>query len=157
MLVGCVVGKNIIINKFLILYVYKHKTSRSRVPRRIILNMVNKCVTNCTSGYATGEKKPSFLFPEDEELSKKWIDFVNSKNWTPTKYYVLCIDYFHDKFIKHGKSRWKLNLELYPVPTIHPCVNSQSSLLNTSKVPRQSPRKRTLSEPDEFEVFINRY
>ena len=38
------------------------------------ISMVNKCAaTNCTSPYATGEKKPSFLFPEDEELRKKWI------------------------------------------------------------------------------------
>ena len=48
--------------------------------------MVNECVvTNCTSGYATGEKNPSFLFPEDEELRKKLIYFVNRKNWASTK------------------------------------------------------------------------
>ena len=35
------------------------------------------------SGYATGEKKLSFLFPEDEELRKKWIYFVNRKNYNP--------------------------------------------------------------------------
>ena len=119
--------------------------------------MVNECVvTNCTRGYATGEKNPSFLFPEDEELRKKLIYFVNRKNWAPTKYFVVCIDHFHDKFITHGKSRCKLNWELHPVPTIHPCVNSQPSLLNTPKVLRRSPRKRALSEPDEFEVFTNR-
>ena len=60
MLVGYVVCKNIIIPKFLTLYVYKHKASRSRIPRLITLctcyiNMVNKCVVaDCTSGYATG-------------------------------------------------------------------------------------------------------
>ena len=67
--------------------------------------MVNKCVvTNCTSGHATGEKNPSFLFPEDEELRKKWIYFVNRKNSAPTKYSVACIGPFHDKFVKHRKS-----------------------------------------------------
>ena len=67
--------------------------------------MVKKCVvTTRTSGYATGEKKQSSLFPEDEKLRKKWIYFVNRKNWAPTKYSVACIDHFHDKFIKHGKS-----------------------------------------------------
>ena len=53
--------------------------------------MVNKCfVTNLTSGYASGEKKPSFLFPE--ELCKKLIYFVNPKNWTLTKHSVACIN-----------------------------------------------------------------
>ena len=55
--------------------------------------MVNKCfVTNFTSGYASGEKKPSFFFPEDEELCKKLIYFVNPKNWALTKYSVACIN-----------------------------------------------------------------
>ena len=67
--------------------------------------MVNKCVvTNCASRYTTGEKNPSFLFLENKELCKKWIYFVNCKNWAQTKYSVVCIDHFHDKFIKHGKS-----------------------------------------------------
>ena len=66
--------------------------------------MVNKCVvTNYTRDYPTGEKKPFVLFPKDEERRKKWIYFVNRKNWTPTKYSVVCIDHFHDKFIKTWK------------------------------------------------------
>ena len=81
--------------------------------------MVNKfVVTNCTSGYATGEKNPPFLFPEDEELRKKWIYFINGKYWTPTEYYAVCIYHFHDKFIKHGKSGCKLNWESIHVLTV---------------------------------------
>ena len=53
------------------------------------------------------------------------------------------------------KSRCILNWELHPMPTIRLCVNSQLLLLNTPNVPRRSPRKRALSEPDEFEVFTN--
>ena len=53
-------------------YVYKHKTLRSRIPRQIILYILStwliNVVINCASGYATGEKKPSSLFPEDEDL-----------------------------------------------------------------------------------------
>ena len=34
--------------------------------------MVKKCVvTNCTSGYAIVEKKPSSFLPENKELRKK--------------------------------------------------------------------------------------
>ena len=69
---------------------------------------------------------------------------------------IVCMDHFHYKFIKLGKSRCKLNWELHPIPTIHPCVNSQSSLLNTPKVPMRSPGKRALPEPDESEVVKNR-
>ena len=148
MLVGYVVCKSTIATKFLILYVYNHKTSRSRIPRPIILYIqdLNRCVaTNCSSGYTTGDKKPSFLFPEDEELCKKWIYFSNRKNCAPTKYSVVCIVRLHDKFIKHGKSWCKLNWELYPVPTIHRRVNSQPSPLNASKVPRRSPEKKSIA------------
>ena len=50
------------------------------------IKMVNKCVViNWTSGHATGDKKPAFLLPEEEELHKKLIYFVNRKNWAPTK------------------------------------------------------------------------
>ena len=81
MLLGYVVCKNDIMTKFLILYIYEHKTSRSRIPRQIIflyyINVVNKCVvTNCANDYATGKKKSSFLFPEDEALRKKFISLI---------------------------------------------------------------------------------
>ena len=43
--------------------------------------MVDKCVVvNCTSGYITGKKIPSFLFPEDHDVRSKWIYFVNRKD-----------------------------------------------------------------------------
>ena len=42
--------------------------------------MINKCViTNCASGYGTGEKKPPSP-AQDQELCKKWIYFVNCKD-----------------------------------------------------------------------------
>ena len=62
--------------------------------------MVNNCiVTNCTSDYVTGEKKPSFLFPKDKDICKKWIYFVNHKKLCPDN-----ISHFHHKLIKRGKS-----------------------------------------------------
>ena len=54
--------------------------------------MVNKCVvTNCTSGYATGAKKQSSLFPEGEDLCKKWIYFANRKNCAPAIHTALYV------------------------------------------------------------------
>ena len=93
--------------------------------------MVNKyVVANCTSGYITGEKNPSFLFPEDNDLRSKWIYFVNRKDWQPTKYSVICIKHFESKFVKVGK-KCKLQWYLHPVPTIHPKIYRKDSLLRT--------------------------
>ena len=44
--------------------------------------MVNKCVvTNCKTGYSNGPKKSTFHFPEEFDLQKRWIYFVNRKDW----------------------------------------------------------------------------
>ena len=160
MLVGYAVCKNIIITKFQILYVCKHKTSRSRIPRRIILYIIPTWLINVQLQIARVVmrlvRKSHLYFSRRRRTSQEMDYFVNCKNQAPTKYSVVCINHFHDKFIKHRKIRCKLNQELHPVPTIHPCVNSQPLLLNTTKVSRQPPRKRALSEADKFEVFTNR-
>ena len=66
--------------------------------------MVNKyVVTNCSTGYKTGQQKASLHFHEDQELKLKWIYFVNRKDWLPTVQSVICIDLFEEKFIKRGK------------------------------------------------------
>ena len=91
MLVGYVVCKNVSITKFLILYVYKQDVEIKNSTTNHYIYMDNKCVvTNCTNGYATSEKKPSF-FSEGEELRKKWIYFVNRKSWAPKK--IFCCIY----------------------------------------------------------------
>ena len=47
--------------------------------------MVNNCiVTNCTSDYVTGEKKPSFLFPKDKDLARNGCISLITKNYAPT-------------------------------------------------------------------------
>ena len=61
-------------------------------------------VTNSASDYNTGQKKASFLhFHEDQELKRKWIYFVNRKDWLPTAHSVICMDHFEEKFVKRGK------------------------------------------------------
>ena len=81
--------------------------------------MVYKCFgTNCSTVYKTGQKKPSFHFPDHRELQRKWIYFVNRKDWSHTAQSVICIDRFEGKFIKRDK-KCKLPWQLLPVPTIH--------------------------------------
>ena len=56
--------------------------------------MVHKfAVTNCSTSYKTGQKKASFHFHEDQELKRKWIYFVNRKDWLPNAHSVICIEF----------------------------------------------------------------
>ena len=76
--------------------------------------MVNKCVvTNCSTGYKTGQKKASFHFHEDQELKRKWIYFVNRKDWLSTAHSAICIDHFEEKFTKRGKKYQLLSCGRY--------------------------------------------
>ena len=68
--------------------------------------MVNKCaVEGCNSGYLMGETKSSFYFPEEGDLRKRWVYFVNRVDWLPSKHSVMCIEHFEPRFIKRGKKR----------------------------------------------------
>ena len=83
--------------------------------------MGNKFVVmNCSTSYKTWQKKASLYFHEDQELKRKWIYFVNRKDWFPTGHSVICIDHFEGKFIKHGKKCRLLccGTYMHPVPTI---------------------------------------
>ena len=64
--------------------------------------MVNKCVvTTFSSSYKTGQKKAWFHFHEDQELKRKWICFVNCKDWLPKAHSVICI-----VFLKKNYKTW---------------------------------------------------
>ena len=111
--------------------------------------MVNKCVvTNCKTGYSNGPKKSTFHFPEEFDLPKQWIYFVNRKDWVPSKYSAICVNHFDDKFINYRK-RCTLKWNLLPVPTNEICG---SSTLRVPKLPRKKPTLRYLGK-DEFEDF----
>ena len=85
--------------------------------------MVNKFAEpNCTSGFATNEKKPSakFHFPlKNAELNKKWIRFVIKRDWLALKHSVLCELYFEEKYLRRGE-KCTLQLSMNPVPTVYP-------------------------------------
>ena len=54
--------------------------------------MVVKCVvTNCSTSYKTRQEKASFQFHKDQELKRKWIYFVNCKDWLPNAHLVVCV------------------------------------------------------------------
>ena len=76
--------------------------------------MVNKCVVgNCYTGHLTVPRKASFSFPEDPDLYKRWIYFVNRKDWQPTKHSVSCIDHFDEKYYKSRQAANKTTVESF--------------------------------------------
>ena len=111
--------------------------------------MINKCVVgNGYTGHLTDLRKASFSFPEDPDLRKRWIYFVNRKDWQPAKHSVICIDHFDEKYIKVGKQRTKLLWNIFPVPTKQVDVVSAPSLLRAPVPPRPPPTKRYFGRND---------
>ena len=69
--------------------------------------------------HAIPEKFLVFRFPlKSPELNRKWIRFVNRRDWAPTRRSGVCSKYFEKKFLKVGK-RATLRWELQPVPSIY--------------------------------------
>ena len=111
--------------------------------------MPNKCVVvGCNTGHKKGkrkrekelevpqtipvssEKKAMFYFPKNnEELSAKWLKFVNRVDWKPSDCSVISSDHFEAKYLLCGDKRTHLNQELDPVPTIYPVGHVPTSSL----------------------------
>ena len=103
-------------------------------PKRIVDKYV---VTNCSTSYKTGQKKASFHFHEDQELKRKWIYFVNRKDYylTLIRSYV---SYFEQKFVNScavANTSSTYN---------HNDSSSGPSLLRTPTISRKSPRKQNI-------------
>ena len=89
--------------------------------------MANACVVAyCKMGYnkrqhkinVIPEKFPVFRFPlKNPESNRKWITFVNRRDWTPTRRSGVCSKHF-EEFLKVGK-RATLRWELQPVPSMY--------------------------------------
>lgn len=77
------------------------------------------CVVGCRTNYAGGPKKSVFYFPNEEDLRKRWIRFVNRSNWTPSKHSVICVAHFEAKFVLPHEKKALLKWDLQPVPSIY--------------------------------------
>ena len=122
--------------------------------------MVNKCcAVGCKTGYDSGNdgKVSSFTFPFDKkDLLERWIKFINRTEWAPSKYSVICIKHFEEKFIIRG-NRNKLNWKLDPYPTLHSTeILKRPSLIPISSVPpRKAPKLRVLQQ-DQMQEFYDK-
>ena len=86
-------------------------------------------------------QKSRAFSPGDPDLRiRLYIYIVNRKEWQPTKYSVIFIDHFEEKYVKVGDKRSKL--DSLPVPTKQVDAVSASSLLRTPVVPRSLPTLR---------------
>ena len=103
-------------------------------------------------------KQPVFCFPEDLELRKLWIRFVNRPNWLPGEHHGISKRHFEQKYLVVGEQRITLNRRLKPLPTIYPKdlekeLLNKPSLLPTPISSRKPPTSRNNSLPDEIDFF----
>ena len=107
-------GKLSSANKCAVIYYcsgYKSKSSNTKVnPQKLISETAIFNKENSVFAFSDAVKRP--------ELRKKWIKFVNRKNWFPTEYSGVCSAHFDPKFIKHGV-RMTLIYDLNLIPTIY--------------------------------------
>ena len=116
--------------------------------------MVYKCCValyeayeaNYTTSIAEGGGTFStFIFPDvddNPELQQRWIRFINSADWKPTKHSRICENHSEEKFLRHGKRLHLVSKELNPVPTIYPAAAlAQPSILPTPPATSRKPPK----------------
>ena len=86
--------------------------------------------------------KKSFFFHfsirETSFVIKLDNKFANRSNWTPTKYSVICINHFEDKFIFHGKGKRK---KLKWSPNLVSTIHSNAALEKPSTLPTSTSGK----------------
>ena len=89
---------------------------------------------------------------KNPELNRKWIRFVNRRDWAPTRRSGVCSQHFAEKFLKIGK-RASLRWELQPVPSIYSGNESiPPSFMPTLKSQRK-PLSRVTALPNQLDDF----
>lgn len=68
--------------------------------------MAPKCVPGCFSNYEKTFKETGYItvfrFPTDEDKAVAWCEAIPRKDWTPSKYAVVCIKHFEDSDFSRG-------------------------------------------------------
>ena len=104
-----------------------------------------------------GLNNPCYKFPQDKELSGKWLRFLNRPaDFVITKNSFICSLHFNDKFLKLTPQNFtRLNYNIKPIPTIHPPSTplSQAIIPTNSRPP---PKVRAL-QPDQISIYEGKY
>ena len=95
-------------------------------------------------------------FPwKNEVLLRRWMKFVNRRDWEPKRTSILCEKYFDEEFISRGK-RCTLKWSMDPVPTKHSFVAIKRPFtLTEMSTPRKPPKIRYI-EPDQLPDFLEK-
>ena len=111
------------------------------------------CISGSRSNYTAEEANTVFSFPKDEDIRKRWIKFVNRKDWLPTLSPYIYKNHFESKYFGKGQNNkcYRLIKKLKPVRTIfNASYVTQSSwssnLISPVSIPRKSPRKEIFQE-----------
>ena len=100
--------------------------------------MVYKCcIVNCRSNHTGEESTAVFSFPKEEDLKKRWIRFVNRKDWESTSSSYTYVKHFEEKYYKKGKNskRYRLAMNMKPVAAIFnpkKVINKNSEINNVT-------------------------
>lgn len=99
-----------------------------------------KCAYNCKN--ANNSDIKCFKFPlYNPRKLKKWLSNIKLTNWTPTRFSVLCIDHFEEKYI--DRSGQTPTLKDNAVPTIFSdCTIQKKTSLNQGQKNRKPPAKK---------------
>ena len=124
--------------------------------------MYKRYVVDCRSNKAGEERTTVFSFPKEQILRKRWIKFINRKNWEPTPSSFICMKYFEEIYYRKSKNdkRYRIAKTLKAVPAIFnpntqtsQCILS-SRIISSVTVPRRSARKR-IYQDDQYQSFMN--
>ena len=115
--------------------------------------MVNKCVaTNCSTSYKTGQKKASFHFLQDQELKRKWIYFVNRKDWLPNANSVICVVFCRKNDLSTPTIARKGNIWLDELVLFQ----AADKIVDTDSISEQnSPQNFTINSVQLFNLKCN--
>ena len=118
---------------------------------------------NCRLNYTGEESTTVFSFLKEEDLTKRWVRFVNRNNWKPTSSPYICIKHFEEKYYQIGKNSkcYRSAMNVKPVVTIFnpkKVVNRNSEINHVTSpicIPWRTPKKRLYQE-DQYKSFISK-
>ena len=70
---------------------------------KFIIMVYKCCIEGCRSNCTVEEANTVFAFPKDDDIRKRWIKFVNRKDWLPTSLSCICKNHFEPKYFRKAK------------------------------------------------------
>jgi hypothetical protein len=114
---------------------------------------IPECSSNYESELKNNSAIPSFAFPTEPVLRKKWYNAIPRKDWEPHKYSYVCLKHFNrDDVIWNQQCNGRTLDTLLKIPRIKtnavPILfpNSVPYLSKTPPIQRKDPAERLLTE-----------